>query len=253
MQNNNCNIGDAVTLNVGGNEYKFVISGVSEINTYYDKGTVAVVLTDEQAKQFEIDGIIYSAAYVNAEDYEKCKAYLFSDYKPYGRLKDSSVFDNPETYDQHVKNFNDADWTKEITVCKDNYSSKSIKYENVENGILRNTIIASVIIALAVIILNSVLLGSSELKSFIQGFLIKKSGTKSKVKSFYVSGIIFNSVIFSIVTAALYYFIASTATIKLVSNQVLTSAVMIAAQIVVSIIMIAISAGVVEKKYTVNK
>ena len=46
-----------------------------------------------------------------------------------------------DVYNQHLQNFNDADWSKEITNCQENYKVLSVKYENVQTGIWTNIII----------------------------------------------------------------------------------------------------------------
>ena len=253
VANNNCKIGDIVDLSISGHDFSFQIKGTAESNTYYKDGTIAVVLSEEQTDQLKSDGLKYSSAFISASDYEKCKSYLYSEYKPYGRLKDESEFDDVETYNQHVQNFEDADWTKEITNCKDNYASLSVKYENVDSGIYKNMIIAAIIIFLAVIIFNSVLLRLDDLKKAFQGFLVKKSGTKVEIKAFYRKGIILNAVVFCAVTIALYLWIASSLGIKLISNSVFTTLVIIVSQILASVIMIALSASYVEKNYSVQK
>ena len=251
--NNDCGIGDTVQLSILDRDYIFEIKSITENNTYYNDGTIAVVLSDEQAAQLQSDGIKYSAAYVFASDYEKCRTYLYNEYKPYGRLKDASDFDSEELYNQHVQNFEAADWTKEITNCKDNYSSLSVKYENVEAGIYRNMVIAAIIIFLTVIIFNSVLLRQENLKKSFQGFLIKKSGTKAEIKSFYRKGITFNVAVFCATTIVFYCLIVLEVGVKLVSGNAISSLAMIAAQIMASVIMIRLSAAYVEKNYTIKE
>lgn len=251
--NNNCKIGDIVSLTIANHAYTFEIRGISETNTYYNDGTIAVILSESQAIELKNGGIKYSAAYVSADDYEKCKAYLYNVYKPYGRLKDASEFENKDAYDQHAQNFETADWTKEITNCKDNYSSLSVKYENVESGIYRNMIIAAIIVFMAVIIFNSVLLRHESFRKFFQSFLIKQSGTKAAIKSFYKNGIVVNAVLFCAVTIAIYCWIASESGIKIFGMEALTSIVMMAVQIIASVLMIFISSGYIEKNYTIKK
>ena len=253
VEKNDCGVGDTVSLSISDFDYTFIISGVAETNTYYNDGTIAVILTEEQAKQLQDNGVKYSAAYVSASDYEKCKSYLYTDYKPYGRLKEEASFDSKDAYNQHVQNFESADWTKEITNCKDNYSALSVKYENVGSGILMNMVIAAIIVFLAVIIFNSVLLRHEELKKFLQGYLIKKSGTKEEIKRFYRNGITFNSIAFTFVTFALYYWIASTTGAKPFSISMITSLVIMGTQIAASAIMSVSATGYVEKNYTIKK
>ncbi len=249
---NSCKVGETISLTIGGKSYEFVISGVAETNTYYKDGTIAVILSEDEAREFENAGLKYSAAYISANDYEKCKGYLYSEYKPLGRLKDKDEFDSEDAYKQHVKNFDDADWTKEITNCKDNYNKLSVKYENVNAGVFKNMIIAMIIVFFVVIVLNTFLIRSETLKQFFQTFLIKKSGTKTEVKSFYKNGITFNTVVFIITTICLYCLISVNLGSSIFGIRASTSMAIIIAQIVSSLIMIGISGGYVERKYSIK-
>ena len=63
-----CGIGDTVSISIGDREYTFKITSVAETNTYYNNGTIALILTEDVAHQFEEEGIKYSAAYISADD-----------------------------------------------------------------------------------------------------------------------------------------------------------------------------------------
>ena len=71
-----CGIGDNVSINIGDREYTFKITSVAETNTYYNNGTIALILTEDVVHQFEEAGIKYSAAYISADDAAACEAYL---------------------------------------------------------------------------------------------------------------------------------------------------------------------------------
>lgn len=247
-----CGIGDTVSISIGDREYTFKITSVAETNTYYNNGTIALILTEDVAHQFEEAGIKYSAAYISADDAAACEAYLYSEYKPLSRLKDRSEFDSEDVYNQHLQNFNDADWSKEITNCQENYKVLSVKYENVQTGIWTNIIIMAIIVGLVIIVFNAVLLTNSDMKSFMKAFLVKKSGTKEAVKAFYKSGITSNAVVFCVACAALYILMATQAHISLLDLQALNCIVPILTAIVVSAIMIGVSRGYVEKHYKVR-
>lgn len=253
VDKNNVGIGDEVTLSIAGYDYSFVIRAITESNTYYNDGTIAVILSGEQVTQLQNAGIKYSAAYVSASDYDKCKTYLYNDYKPLGRLKDEAEFDSRDAYDQHVQNFNAANWTKEITNCKDNYNSLSVKYDNVEMGIYRNMIIAAIIVFMVIIVYNAILMKSEELKVFFQNYLVKKSGTKAEIKSFYKNGIVFCMVVFIMATAGLYYYVATGLGVKLISSCAFTSGIIIISEIIASLLMLLITSGYVEKHYSLKK
>ncbi len=247
-----CAIGDSVSIRIGPREYSFTITSIAETNTYYNNGTIALILTEDEAYQLEEDGVRYSSAYISADDIVACKAFLYSEYKPLSRLKDRSEFDSDEVYNQHVQNFNDADWSKEITNCQENYKALSVKYENVQSGIWTNIIIMAIIVAIAIIMFNTILLTNGGIKNFMKAFLVKKSGTKDAVKAFYKSGITANMIVFCIASAALYVFLANQAHISLLNLQALNCVIPILTSIIISLIMIGISSGYVEKHYKVK-
>ena len=247
-----CGIGDNVSISIGDREYTFKITSVAETNTYYNNGTIALILTEDVVHQFEEAGIKYSAAYISADDAAACEAYLYSEYKPLSRLKDRSEFDSEDVYNQHLQNFNNADWSKEITNCQENYKVLSVKYENVQTGIWTNIIIMAIIVGLVIIVFNAVLLTNSDMKSFMKAFLVKKSGTKEAVKAFYKSGITANAVVFCVACASLYVLLATQAHISLLDLQALNCIVLILTAIIVSAIMIGVSRGYVEKHYKVR-
>ena len=211
-----------------------------------------MILTEDVAHQFEEAGIKYSAAYISADDAAACEAYLYSEYKPLSRLKDRSEFDSEDVYNQHLQNFNDADWSKEITNCQENYKVLSVKYENVQTGIWTNIIIMAIIVGLVIIVFNAVLLTNSDMKSFMKAFLVKKSGTKEAVKAFYKSGITANAVVFCVACASLYVLLATRAHISLLDLQALNCIVPMLTAIIVSAIMIGVSGRYVEKHYKVK-
>ncbi len=245
-------IGDNVSINIADREYTFKITSVAETNTYYNNGTIALILSRDAAHQLEEAGIKYSAAYISADDKAACETYLYSEYKPLSRLKGRSEYDSEDTYNQHLQDFNDADWSKEITNCQENYKVLSVKYDNVQTGIWINNLIMAIIIAIVIIVFNTVLLTNSGMKSFMKTFLVKKSGTKGAVKAFYKSGITANAVVFCIASTALYVFLAKKAHISLLDHQVLNCIIPILTAIIISTIMIGISSGYVEKHYKVK-
>lgn len=247
-----CSIGDEVSLSIAGHDYSFTITSIAETNTYYNNGTLALILTDADARQFADEGIKYSAAYISASDPTACETYLYSDYKPLSRLKDRTEFDSEDTYNQHVINFNEADWSREVTNCQENYRMLSVKYDNVQTGIWANIAIMSAIVALVIIVFNTILLKKESMKTFMKSFLVKKSGTKDAVKSFYRSGIIENAVVFCVATAGLYYLLAIQTHTRMVGLQILNCIIPILVAIVFSAIMIAVSSSYVENHYKVK-
>ena len=247
-----CAIGDVVTISIAGQDYTFTISSIAEENTYYNSGTIALILTTEEARQLEESGIKYSAAYISADDMTSCEAYLYSEYKPLSRLKDRAEFDSEEVYNQHVQNFDEADWSKEITNCLENYKALSVKYENVEESIWRNIVIMAVIIAVVIIVFNAILLTNGGIKGFMKALLVKKSGTKDDIKAFYKQGISANVIVFCLACAGMYIFLAHQARVSLLGLQSMNCIIPIVTAIIFSVIMIGISRGYIEKHYKVK-
>lgn len=195
---NDCTVGDIVSLQIGEKKYNFNIVAISENNTSYDEGSIALVISNVDSLSIYTNNSKYGGAFITASDYEKCKAYLNESYKPLGRLKDRSQFDSEETYNLHVSNFNNADWSQEVTDMRFNYSSLSVKYENVDSNINSKNVIQCVIIILFVLIFNiALLILPSQKKLFIE-FLSKKNGSIKDIRNFYLKGNIYGLVIFSI-------------------------------------------------------
>ena len=253
VDRNGCAIGDSVSISIAGQDYTFKIASIAEANTYYTNGTIALILSEDVASQLEDAGLRYSAAYISADYVEACEAYLYSEYKPLSRLKELSEFDNEDVYNQHLQDFNEADWSKEITNCQENYKALSVKYENVQAGIWINILIMTVIVAVVIIVYNTILLTNSGVKSFMRAFLVKKSGTKDAVKGFYRSGIIMNTIVFCIVNIALYIFLTLQVHISPLDHlQVLNCIIPILTAIIVAVVMIGVSSAYVDKHYKVR-
>ena len=247
-----CAIGDVVTINIAGQDYSFTITSIAEENTYYNSGTIALILTEQDARQLEEAGIRYSAAYISADDMAACKAYLYSEYKPLSRLKDRAEFESEDVYNQHVQNFYEADWSKEITNCQENYKALSVKYENIEAGIWRNSVIMAVIITIVIVVFNAILLTNSGIKSFMKALLVKKSGTKDAIKAFYKQGITANVIVFCLACVGMYIYLAQQAHVSLLDLQSINCIIPIMTAIIFSVIMIGISRSYVEKHYKVK-
>ena len=59
--------------------------------------------------------IQYSGVYIAADDYNTCRTYLTTDYRPLGRLKDRASFDSDEQYQIHYDAIMSAGYANEIT------------------------------------------------------------------------------------------------------------------------------------------
>lgn len=251
-ENNKCSIGDTVSITIRDQEYIYTISSISEDNTYFNDGSVALILNDNDVEQFKKIGITYSAAYVSADNIDLCKNYLTSEYKPMGRLKDRADFDNEDAYNQHVQNFNEADWSKEITNCNANYKELSVKYQNTQSAMFANIAIMSVLVLIACITFNAILLKRDSMRQFIKNILVKKSGTKADVKKFYKSGILLNEIVFIIAMLVLNALVLQKNNFNIVNIQMINSFIPIFISIVASAIMTAVSTNYVEKHYKIK-
>lgn len=252
-EKNGFGIGDTAEITIADRRMSFEIVGVSETNSYVKNGSIALVLDEDDKAALQDANVSLSAAYIKAADYEKCKSYLYNDYKPYGRLKDPSDFSSEDTYNQHLQNFNDADWTKEITNCDANYDSLKIKYENVESTSYRNLIIYAIIIVLAIIAMNIAFLKGADVQKAIKIFIVKSGGTVSDAKKFYSKGIWFNFLEFIIASVAFYYLIASKSTLGLVGTQLLNLCVPVAVALMASLIAVMITSIYTGNKYKLKK
>lgn len=195
---NKCNISDSVSIKIGNNEYTFTIVGISENNTNYNDGSIALIVSQNDSKRINENNFKYGGAFVTASNYEKCKNYLNDTYKPLGRLKDRSDFKSDEAYLAHVSNFNNADWSKEITDMESNYKTLSVKYENVEKNNMVKNIIQCIVIFVFILFFNllTIFLPSNH-KMFAES-LSKKKGTISDINKFYLKGNVFDFVFFEL-------------------------------------------------------
>lgn len=253
LKKNECNIGEIAEITLADRIMKFEIVGITEENTYSKNGSIALILTEDDRKALVEAGITYSAAYIRASDIDKCKKFLYSEYKPYGRLKDPSEFTSEDAYQQHVKNFEAADWTKEITNCADNYDALKVKYSNIESAILRNLITYVIIIVIVLFVMNVAFLKSADVQKAMKIFIVKKSGTIADAKRFYSSGIWFNFIEFLILSGVLYYIVASKSIIGVFGTQLINLIIPVASAFVISIILVVISGIYAANKFNIKK
>ena len=192
---NNCKIGDQISLVIDSKKFSFVVKAISENNPFYED-SIALVIKNYDSKVINANNFKYSAAYVHANDYSECKNFLETEYKPLGRLKNRDDFPTDEAYNTHLQNFNSADWTKEITYMKDNYSLLSLKYVNVEKGAISNTIIDSFVLFAAFVAFNLIVINLPSEKKRFQELLTKKKGTLKDIKNYNLKGNLFSLLVF---------------------------------------------------------
>lgn len=250
---NNCSLGATLSIQIDGKNYEFPVAGISENNTYYSEGSVALFLTETDANTFEVNGIKYSAAYIKASDFSKCKTYLTSEYKPLGRLKGKEDFSSEDTYNEHLQNFTEADWSKEITNCVENYTTLSVKYQNVDSTIIGNSIIYAVVTLLAFTIINIAMLKNDGLKGYFRVYIIKGNGKKEQIIKFYKNGIWWNLSAFIVTNIVFYIYWVKDAVLSNTTYGLYSIVIPLIVAVLVSLVMIHVSVKYVHKHYTINK
>lgn len=111
------NIGDTVSLSIAGNVEEYNIYAIYETNSIYDGGAVLVAMSDEQKETINQSSKNngYSGMYISASDYNACQAFLTTDYRPLGRLKNRELFDSEEQYQVHYDAIMSSGYANEIT------------------------------------------------------------------------------------------------------------------------------------------
>jgi len=156
VQDTGARIGSTVSVTLGSSRIDFQVSGIYETNIYYDGG--AVMAKWEGAQKDAVMAIsprtAYSGAYIQATDYQQCKNYLETQYKPYGRLKDRSEFATQEAYDIHYNAFMSSNYANEITDFSVRGQESLSKAKAKENSANLYTIIPYIVIAVILIMYN---------------------------------------------------------------------------------------------------
>lgn len=110
-------IGDVVSLSINGKSTEYKIYAIYETNSVYDGGAIIAQITPEQKESImqNSKNSGYSGMFISADDYNACRAYLTSDYRPLGRLKDRSQFESDEQYQVHYDAIMKTGYSNEIT------------------------------------------------------------------------------------------------------------------------------------------
>ena len=143
-------IGDTVSFAVGGVNKKFTISAVYETNSIYDSGALLVYISKEQVETIKRNSHNngYSCMYVSASDYNLCRKYLTTEYRPLGRLKNRESFDDEDQYQIHYNALMSSGYANEIT---DFRVKKTASTGDVNHSLIW---IGAIIIALVIITFN---------------------------------------------------------------------------------------------------
>lgn len=147
-------IGDIVSLNVAGSMVKYKIYAIYETNSLYEGGAILAEINNDQknsiVQQSGNNG--YSGMYVLASDYEQCRRFLKQDYRPLGRLKKRSDFENDDQYQIHYDAIMSSNYSNEIT---DFISKRNTQSGNRESIKLFLGIIVTAVILIAYNIIMS--------------------------------------------------------------------------------------------------
>ena len=252
LQLNHCAIDDKVSVTLAGNNYEFSITSIVEDNTLFKEGTVALILSADQNEYLIQNAITYGSAYIKASDYTRCKDYLYNEYKPMGRLKEQSAFADSDSYSQYLEDFNNSDWSKEITNLKENYNTLKVKYENTESDIFFNNIVFAAIVALVIFVMNIYFASNKNIKKYMRDYLLKKNGTKSKIAGFYRKGIVFNLIVFAASCFALY-FLSLRESILTLNSTLMNYIYPVGSALATSVLMVIITGIIVSVSYSMKK
>lgn len=110
-------VGDTVSFTMNGAAVEFSVAAIYETNTIYDGGAILAEISDEQVAGIKSNSKNngYSGVYISADNYDTCRTYLTTDYRPLGRLKDRNSFDSDEQYQIHYDAIMSAGYANEIT------------------------------------------------------------------------------------------------------------------------------------------
>ena len=110
-------IGDKVSFTINSTVSEFEIFAIYETNSIYDGGAIVAKISADQVNGIKNNSknVGYSGMYIEANDYNACRTYLTTDYRPLGRLKERTAFDSDEQYQIHYDAVMSAGYANEIT------------------------------------------------------------------------------------------------------------------------------------------
>jgi hypothetical protein len=110
-------IGDTVSFSIDGGQVEFKIYAIYETNSVYDGGAILAQITavQKEAIMHKSKNSGYSGAYISSSDYNECRNYLITDYRPLGRLKSREQFEDESQYQVHYDAIMSSGYANEIT------------------------------------------------------------------------------------------------------------------------------------------
>lgn len=181
-------LGDKVSFAIGGVEEEYTISAIYETNNIYDGGAILVQLSDEQKKSISdaSKNSGYSGMYISASDYNACRTYLTTEYRPLGRLKSREQFDSDDQYQVHYDAIMSSAYANEITDFR-------IR-ENEKNQVVSSMMIwiGSIISCVLIVLFNVVMSKRGCEKNYFSKQCIPKG---QNVRPYYVASFIWEIIL----------------------------------------------------------
>ena len=210
-------IGDKISFTMSGSLVEYTIYAVYETNSIYDGGAILAHLTAEQKASIVATSKNsgYSGMYISANDYNACRTFLTTDYRPMGRLKNRAQFDSDEQYQTHYDAIMSSSYANEITDFR-------VRENSLDNSTSSMMIWIGAVLAAAIVAVFNIIMAR---RGCEKGYFQKQCIPKGRdVISYYKISFIVESILFIIAygltlvlrkTFASEYIPSSTISIKL--------------------------------------
>lgn len=186
-------IGDTVSFTIGGNIVEYNIYAVYETNSVYDGGAILAAISEEQkesiTQQSSNNG--YSGMYISASNYEICRTYLTTDYRPLGRLRNRELFSDDDQYQVHYDAIMSSGYANEIT----DFRIRENNYD--DSGFLR-VVLGALVSAVIMIIFNIWMNGRGCERAYFTKHCIPKG---QNVKPYYTTAFLIETILLVVLYA----------------------------------------------------
>lgn len=180
-------VGDTISFALGGNTVEFTIAAVYETNNIYDGGAILAEITQDQkdavAENANSNG--YSGAYISATDYNVCRSYLTTDYRPLGRLKNRDQFESEEQYNTHYDAIMSSGYANEIT----DFRVRENDLDSKQSSLM--ILVGALLEAVILIVFNVIMANRGCEKGYFKKHCIPKG---QNVKSYYTISFLFEMI-----------------------------------------------------------
>jgi len=180
-------VGDTISFALGGNTVEFTIAAVYETNNIYDGGAILAEITQDQkdavAENANSNG--YSGAYISATDYNACRSYLTTDYRPLGRLKNRDQFESEEQYNTHYDAIMSSGYANEIT----DFRVRENDLDSKQSSLM--ILVGALLEAVILIVFNVIMANRGCEKGYFKKHCIPKG---QNVKSYYTISFLFEMI-----------------------------------------------------------